>query len=222
MGEPNLNDFILKDKITGDNVVLRDNHNRNLYKKIRDLNITYNDVQIAKKGKNLNPIQHKFKVSKDYVQVLKLMDINNKSKEEFKQESRIPIPYSPKLGPYEVEATKNINLKNYHWCSCGLSKKQPFCDRSHQGSDFKPLNFQLAENTKSMLLCGCKLSSTVPFCDGVTCIKLAKNEEDKLDTKLKNIKFKSSEIECCNKTNKSNNLGKVDSSSKLKEEKKLI
>ena len=29
--------------------------------------------------------------------------------------------------------------KNYAWCSCGLSKKQPFCDNSHKGSEFKPV-----------------------------------------------------------------------------------
>ena len=37
--------------------------------------------------------------------------------------------------------------KEYHWCSCGMSKKQPFCDGSHKafnaanGTAFKSLKF---------------------------------------------------------------------------------
>ena len=31
--------------------------------------------------------------------------------------------------------------KDYHWCACGRSKSQPFCDGSHAGSDFTPLGF---------------------------------------------------------------------------------
>ena len=35
--------------------------------------------------------------------------------------------------------------KSYYWCSCGKSSKQPFCDGSHKGTEFKPLvyKFQL-------------------------------------------------------------------------------
>ena len=35
----------------------------------------------------------------------------------------------------EVEAGKN-----YWWCACGARKKQPFCDGSHKGSSFTPMN----------------------------------------------------------------------------------
>ena len=38
-------------------------------------------------------------------------------------------------GPIGVDV---IEGKNYAWCSCGLSKNQPFCDNSHKGSEFKP------------------------------------------------------------------------------------
>ena len=39
-------------------------------------------------------------------------------------------------GPIAVEVEKD---KSYYWCACGLSKKQPFCDGSHSGAEFKPL-----------------------------------------------------------------------------------
>ena len=32
-----------------------------------------------------------------------------------------------------------IHKKNYAWCSCGLCKKQPFCDNSHKGTEFRPI-----------------------------------------------------------------------------------
>ena len=31
--------------------------------------------------------------------------------------------------------------KNYAWCSCGLSKKQPLCDSSHRDTGIKPIVF---------------------------------------------------------------------------------
>jgi CDGSH-type Zn-finger protein len=27
----------------------------------------------------------------------------------------------------------------YHFCTCGKSSKQPFCDGSHKGSEFVPI-----------------------------------------------------------------------------------
>jgi len=55
--------------------------------------------------------------------------------------------------------------KSYWWCSCGKSKKQPFCDGSHSGSSFTPLKFDATEN-KTMYFCGCKATKKAPFCDG--------------------------------------------------------
>lgn len=52
------------------------------------------------------------------------------------------------------------------WCSCGRSKRQPYCDgRSHLGTGFEPLVYR-AERDEEVLLCGCKHSRTAPFCDG--------------------------------------------------------
>ena len=52
------------------------------------------------------------------------------------------------------------------WCSCGRSKRQPFCDgRSHEGTGFEPVLYQ-AKLDEEVLFCGCKHSCTAPFCDG--------------------------------------------------------
>ena len=32
--------------------------------------------------------------------------------------------------------------KSYFWCSCGKSSKQPLCDGSHKGTEFKPIAFK--------------------------------------------------------------------------------
>ena len=99
-----------------------------------------------------------------------------------------PIPVSPKLGPFEI-LNPITEDKSYHWCSCGMSKKQPFCDSSHKGTSFKPINFKVGEKVEKMLLCGCKLSNQAPFCDGVTCIEIKNKNEYVVNQKV-NIKSK--------------------------------
>jgi CDGSH-type Zn-finger protein len=64
--------------------------------------------------------------------------------------------------PYSVDVEEG---KTYYWCSCGRSESQPFCDGSHQGTDFSPLPFT-AEKTETVHLCGCKMTKNPPFCDG--------------------------------------------------------
>ena len=58
-----------------------------------------------------------------------------------------------------------LEAGTYHWCSCGKSANQPFCDGSHKGTDFVPLKFEVLEAGKSAL-CLCKHSGTKPHCDG--------------------------------------------------------
>ena len=48
-------------------------------------------------------------------------------------------------GPIAVEVEKD---KSYYWCSCGQSKKQPFCDGSHKGTEFTPLAYKTEETKK--------------------------------------------------------------------------
>ena len=55
--------------------------------------------------------------------------------------------------------------KAYWWCDCGQSKKQPFCDGSHKGSSFSPLQYK-PEKTGKLWFCACKNSNKQPLCDG--------------------------------------------------------
>lgn len=55
--------------------------------------------------------------------------------------------------------------KKYAWCTCKLSKTQPFCDGAHKGTDKQPLVFK-ADKTEDVLLCTCKATQAGPFCDG--------------------------------------------------------
>ena len=64
--------------------------------------------------------------------------------------------------PYVVDLEEG---KKYAWCSCGLSKTQPFCDGKHKDADMAPVVFT-AEKTGKAYLCGCKHAAKKPFCDG--------------------------------------------------------
>ncbi len=53
----------------------------------------------------------------------------------------------------------------YYFCTCGESKKQPFCDDSHTGSEFVPEKTEVKEDGK-VAWCACKYSKNGAFCDG--------------------------------------------------------
>ena len=59
----------------------------------------------------------------------------------------------------------DMKAGKYAFCTCGESSKDPFCDGSHKGGDFRPEIVVLEEDRK-VAWCGCKHSSKGAFCDG--------------------------------------------------------
>lgn len=71
-------------------------------------------------------------------------------------------PVIAQKSPFSVEVEKG---KSYFWCACGRSSNQPFCDGSHEVTEFLPIKFT-PEESKTVFLCGCKNSGNKPYCDG--------------------------------------------------------
>ena len=71
-------------------------------------------------------------------------------------------PDTPQKTPLPVDVEEG---RKYFWCSCGKSDRQPFCDGSHQGTEFLPLTY-VAETTRTLYFCACKHTRGAPLCDG--------------------------------------------------------
>ena len=71
-------------------------------------------------------------------------------------------PVVAQKAPYKVSLESG---KDYWWCSCGLSARQPYCDGSHKPTGLNPHKFTATES-KDYYLCGCKATKNNPFCDG--------------------------------------------------------
>jgi CDGSH-type Zn-finger protein len=55
--------------------------------------------------------------------------------------------------------------KTYWWCACGRSANQPFCDGSHKGTGFSPVEYTAPTHGEAWF-CRCKRTGTRPLCDG--------------------------------------------------------
>lgn len=65
--------------------------------------------------------------------------------------------------PIEAE----LQPGEYYWCSCGRSKKHPYCDGTHktEAIGLRSKRIEVEEITK-VYWCACKHTNTPPFCDG--------------------------------------------------------
>lgn len=62
-------------------------------------------------------------------------------------------------------AVLELEPGTYWWCQCGKSAQQPWCDGSHRGSGFAPVEVTITEK-KRYAMCLCKQTANSPFCDG--------------------------------------------------------
>ena len=70
--------------------------------------------------------------------------------------------------------------KSYAWCSCGLSKNQPFCDGSHKEDEQgrKPVIYESVRDG-FINFCSCRKTQHPPLCDGSHRQTSQKQQENK-------------------------------------------
>lgn len=82
----------------------------------------------------------------------------------------LPAATRPNMKTPKVADNKPVSVElkageEYHFCTCGRSANQPFCDGSHAGTGFTPQAFT-ADKDGEAWLCQCKQTDGPPHCDG--------------------------------------------------------
>ena len=77
------------------------------------------------------------------------------------------MTFTPKIVQKGCLRTQEQAGAKRAWCSCGLSKTQPFCDGSHsrEETNMTPV-VVTCDKEASYAWCACKQTKTPPFCDG--------------------------------------------------------
>ena len=75
-------------------------------------------------------------------------------------------------GPYEMG--EPLVGSTYLYCTCKKSKRSPFCDHSHLGTNHDPIEYTIARHCYNISLCMCREAKKLPICDG-TCAKQWEN-----------------------------------------------
>ena len=65
----------------------------------------------------------------------------------------------------KLPSVQKLDPDTYWWCGCGRSQSQPFCDGSHSGTEFLPMEMEFTE-AAHVAICLCKRSARMPYCDG--------------------------------------------------------
>jgi len=68
------------------------------------------------------------------------------------------------IGGREPIPVDVVGGETYWWCYCGRSRSQPFCDGSHEGTGFEPMEWK-ARRTQTIRFCTCKRTGNPPICD---------------------------------------------------------